>query len=211
MTRLLLVGLTTLFVFCGCQSAPTLAQSAAPASQSRHVGFFDSVVQGVSSLWGGGAAPEGVAPGKSAPPPVTLADVTGGVASLKAQLAAMQAQLDAVQLRTSKIDHRSGQGRLLVLGLLGLNGVMVLVVLLMALGIIGRPLLFTDAEKAKLLELRAVGKRQAELTVAIGELQAFAAQVSGDREQFTALLTAAQDELKRLEAATATVAESARG
>lgn len=208
MTRLLLVALSTLFVFCGCQSAPTFGQSATAAPQSQNSGLLDSVVQGVSSLWGGAAAPVPVP--ESGPPPVTLAEVAGGLTALDTQLKSMETRLDAVQSRTSKIDRRSGQERLLVLGLLAVNGTVVLVVLLVALGVIGRPPFLSDAEKAKLLELRAVRKRQAELVVAIGELQSFATQVSGDREQFSALLAAAAEEMKKLDGATAAVAESGR-
>ena len=131
MTRLLLVALSTLFVFCGCQSAPTFGQSATAAPQSQNSGLLDSVVQGVSSLWGGAAAPVPVP--ESGPPPVTLAEVAGGLTALDTQLKSMETRLDAVQSRTSKIDRRSGQERLLVLGLLAVNGTVVLVMLLLPL------------------------------------------------------------------------------
>ena len=216
MTRLLLVASTTVFIFCGCQSAPTFGQAASSSPQPQNAGFFDGVLQGVSALWGGGltAAPVAVLPPvpavNSGPPPVTLADVVSGVNALRAQVDSVQTRVDAVESRSGKLDRRAGQSRLLVLGLVGLNGIVLLVLLLVALGVIGRPPLLADGEKAKLLELRAVRKRQAELTAAIGELQEFAMQATADREQFTALLSVAADELKRLEAETTTASEPAR-
>jgi hypothetical protein len=213
MTRLLLVASTTVFIFCGCQSAPTFGQAASSSPQPQNAGFFDGVLQGVSALWGGGLTVAVLPPVpavNSGPPPVTLADVVSGVNALRAQVDSVQTRVDAVESRSGKLDRRAGQSRLLVLGLVGLNGIVLLVLLLVALGVIGRPPLLADGEKAKLLELRAVRKRQAELTAAIGELQAFAMQATADREQFTALLSVAADELKRLEAETTTASEPAR-
>jgi septal ring factor EnvC (AmiA/AmiB activator) len=243
MTRWLLVVLATVFVFCGCQSAPTFGQSAGAAPQPQSTGFFGSVVQAVTSLWSGSPAalsvqaqvPASMQPRVAQPSPLASADVPGGLAALQTQFNALQsrldavqtqtgkdvsggldalharldvlqARLDAVQARTSKLDRRSGQSRSLVLGLVVLNGAVVLVVLLVALGVIGRPPLFTDPEKARVLALRAVGKRQAGLTAALAELRTFAAQTTADREQFAALLSAATDELRKLEAETAAIA-----
>ena len=193
MVRLLLVTLTTVFIFCGCQSAPTFGQSATAVPQPKSEGLFGGVVESVSSLLRGS---DPVSPATVAPS-ATIDDVLGS-------LRAVQANLETIQLRAGRADKRSGQSRDVTIVLLVLNVVMLVALFLVARGkLSAMPLV--PGEAGLVRELRRIRKRQAALVSAVGQLQEFATQSAEDREVFTSLLASVDSEMKKLDEATAAV------
>lgn len=190
MPRMILVALATLFIFCGCQSAPTFGQSAVAAPQAKADGLIDTVVQGVSSLLGAGAS--------SASVPVDQAPKAAPLATA-AQAEDIAAVLKAMDGRLSQANKRAGQARNIGFALAGLVVLSVILVALVALGYVGRVAPYSANEKAVVRELRAIRRRQATLATAIGQLQEFVVQSTEDRDHFKGLLGTVGDELKKLD------------
>jgi len=199
MARLLLVTLTTMFIFCGCQSAPTFGQSAASAPQARSEGLISGVMEGVASLLRG-SEPAVVAVAAAAGP--TIDDVLGS-------LRTVESRLDAIQTRAGRADKRSGQSRDVAIVLVLLNTIMLVALFLVARGKLScLPSAGGGSSGAVERELRRIRKRQATLVNAISQLQEFAAQSAEDREVFSKLLFSVGEEVKKLEEATSAVEQS---
>ncbi len=127
----------------------------------------------------------------------TLTDMAGAIQSV-------QARTDALQDRLAKADRHIRTTTCLLYGLLLLNGIMLAMAVLVIRGVIPWPVV-TDADQPKLRELRALRRQQAKLATVIEELQIYADKTSEDRDNFSFLIKSSDEELKKLQKATAEI------
>ncbi len=157
------------------------------------------VVSWVLFLWCAGLSiPSFGQSAASAPPSgtnaVTLSPISGisaAVDSIQPKFDAMDTKLQAVKGELDKADRRTRQTRQYGLFLLALNAALVVVIILVLTGGIGRFPLLSQRDLVTLRTLRAIRKRQAKLKVVINELKAYLIQTNENHDEVVNALSLA--------------------
>jgi len=144
------------------------------------------------------ASPPPPAANVLAVPPVS--GVAASVNDLQPNLDALDATLETVKSELDKADRRTRQSRQYGSYLLALNGVVVLLVVLVLTGAIGRFPLISRRDWATAQKLRAVRKRQAKLKAVTAELKLYMVQCIENRDEVSTALATASKGLIRTEA-----------
>jgi hypothetical protein len=137
------------------------------------------------------------APASEALTAPALSGIAASASGLQPTFDALDARLGTVNSELDKADRRTSDSQRYGLLVLGLNGMLALLVVLVLAGVIGRSPLISRSEMAGVQKLERIRKRQDKLKVAVEELELYMLQKRERHKDTLRALSAISEKLTK--------------